>query len=201
VKHKRRSKKKQVHPPPPAPEEQALVTSLLQDFRSTDPAKIAALVPDSRHAQILIDNLPLEDEAAIPLLMAMKEAFKDKQVNQVAGIESRGFILSPILAYQLGVGFVPVRKKGKLPAAKEAVTYTLEYGEDSLEVHRDAIEKGTRVLIVDDLLATGGTAQATVKLVEKLGGIVVGLAFIIELSFLNGREKLQNYPIHSLITY
>ena len=127
--------------------------------------------------------------------------FKDMKVNQIVGIESRGFIFSPTLAYLLGAGFVPVRKKGKLPAAKEAVSYSLEYGEDSLEVHLDAITKGTRVVVVDDLLATGGTAEAVIHLVEKLGGIVLGLAFLVELTFLKGRKRLKSYKVHSLIQY
>ena len=131
----------------------------------------------------------------------LAESFKGMKIDQVVGIESRGFIFSPVLAYQLGAGFVPVRKKGKLPAAKEAVSYSLEYGEDSLEVHLDAIKKGTQVVIVDDLLATGGTAEAVIHLVEKLGGTVLGLAFLIELTFLKGRERLKNYQVHSLIQY
>ena len=131
----------------------------------------------------------------------LAEHLKGLNIEQVVGIESRGFIFSPVLAYQLGAGFVPVRKKGKLPAAKEAVSYSLEYGEDSLEVHLDALKRGTRIAIVDDLLATGGTAEAVIRLVEKLGGIVTGLAFLVELTFLNGRERLKNYPVHSLIQY
>ena len=131
----------------------------------------------------------------------LAESFKGMKIDQVVGIESRGFIFSPVLAYQLGAGFVPVRKKGKLPAAKEAVSYSLEYGEDSLEVHLDAVKQGTQVVIVDDLLATGGTAEAVIKLIEKLGGTILGLAFLVELAFLKGRERLKNYRIHSLIRY
>ena len=127
--------------------------------------------------------------------------FRGSRIDQVVGIESRGFIFSPVLAYHLEAGFVPVRKKGKLPAAKEAITYSLEYGEDSLEVHQDAVKQGTQVIIVDDLLATGGTAEAVVKLIEKLGGTVLGLAFLVELKFLKGRERLKGYRIHSLIQY
>jgi adenine phosphoribosyltransferase len=122
-------------------------------------------------------------------------------VEMVVGIESRGFIFGIPLAYQLGAGFVPVRKPGKLPAATLTESYALEYGTNALEIHADAIEKGQRVLIVDDLLATGGTAKATCSLVEKLGGQVIGLAFAIELSFLQGREKLKGYDIFSLIQY
>ncbi len=127
--------------------------------------------------------------------------FEKESIQQVVGIESRGFIFSPMIAYKLGAGFVPVRKKGKLPHEVERVSYTLEYGEDFLEIHRDAISKGDRVLIVDDVLATGGTAEAVVKLVEKLGGKVIGLAFVIELLFLNGRDRFSNIPLSSLIQY
>jgi adenine phosphoribosyltransferase len=130
------------------------------------------------------------------------ETYRGQQVDQIVGIESRGFILSPILAYQIGAGFVPVRKKGKLPAEKESITYSLEYGEDTLEIHKDAISKGTKVVVVDDLLATGGTAEAVVRLIERLGGEVVSLAFIVELTFLKGRDRFQDkYQIQSLIQY
>ncbi len=131
----------------------------------------------------------------------LAENFKGMKVDHVAGIESRGFIFSPLIAYQLGTGFIPIRKKGKLPAAKESISYGLEYGVDSLEIHLDALKKGAQVIIVDDLLATGGTAEAVIRLVEKLGGQVIGLAFLIELTFLKGRERLKDYRIHSLIQY
>jgi len=123
------------------------------------------------------------------------------RIDTVVGMEARGFIFAPALAYRLGAGFVPVRKPKKLPAACERVEYELEYGTDSLEVHKDAIGEGHRVLIADDLLATGGTARAKVDLVEQLGGTVVGLAFVIELEFLNGRERLEGYDVFSLIQY
>ncbi|MCK6630230.1 MAG: adenine phosphoribosyltransferase [Anaerolineae bacterium] len=127
--------------------------------------------------------------------------YQNAGVDLVVGIESRGFIFGIPLAYNLGVGFVPVRKPGKLPAATIAESYALEYGTNTLEVHVDAIEKGQKVLIVDDLLATGGTAKATCGLVEKLGGQVVGLAFAIELTFLNGRDILKGYNVFSLLQY
>lgn len=127
--------------------------------------------------------------------------YQNAGVDMVVGIESRGFIFGIPLAYNLGVGFVPVRKPGKLPAATIAESYALEYGTNTLEVHVDAIEKGQKVLIVDDLLATGGTAKATCGLVEKLGGQVVGLAFAIELTFLNGRDTLKGYDVFSLLQY
>lgn len=131
----------------------------------------------------------------------LTEPYKGKQIDTVIGIEARGFIFAPALAYHLGAGFVPVRKPKKLPAEKTAISYQLEYGEDILEIHTDAINQGHRVLIADDLLATGGTAKAVVDLVEGLGGTVVGLAFVVELEFLPGREKLNNYEIHSLLKY
>ena len=117
------------------------------------------------------------------------------------GIEARGFIFAAAVAYALGTGFVPVRKPKKLPAATERVEYQLEYGTDALEVHRDAIQPGQKVLIVDDVLATGGTARAVAQLVEKLGGQVAGLGFVLELDFLHGREKLAGYEVHSLVHY
>jgi len=119
----------------------------------------------------------------------------------IVGPEARGFIIGCPVAYALEVGFAPVRKPGKLPRETIAVEYDLEYGKDSLTIHKDAIKPGQRVLIVDDLLATGGTVGATVELVEKLGGVVAGCAFLIELSYLNGREKLKGYDIQALITY
>jgi adenine phosphoribosyltransferase len=124
-----------------------------------------------------------------------------QKVDKVVAVESRGFIFGSMLANELEAGFVPVRKPGKLPAETESQTYQLEYGLDKIEIHKDAIQSGDKILIHDDLLATGGTAEATCKLVEKLGGEVVQLSFIIELTFLNGREKLRNYKINSLITY
>jgi adenine phosphoribosyltransferase len=129
------------------------------------------------------------------------DRYQDAGVDVVVGVESRGFIFGTPLAYQLGVGFVPVRKPGKLPAETAAESYKLEYGTNTIEVHVDAIEAGQNVLIVDDLLATGGTARATCNLVEKLGGKVLEVAFVIELNFLNGREKLQGYDVFSLLQY
>ncbi|MCW9065226.1 MAG: adenine phosphoribosyltransferase [Ignavibacteriaceae bacterium] len=122
-------------------------------------------------------------------------------VDKVVGIESRGFIFGGMLANELNAGFIPVRKPGKLPAERESQTYQLEYGLDKIEIHKDAISPGDKVLLHDDLLATGGTAEAACKLIEKLGGEVVQLSFIIELTFLNGREKIRKYDIKSLITY
>jgi adenine phosphoribosyltransferase len=125
----------------------------------------------------------------------------DKPVDKVVGMESRGFFFAPLLATKLGAGFVPVRKAGKLPYKTLSESYSLEYGEDKLEIHSDAIEKGERVLIHDDVLATGGTAEAVCKLVEKMGGEIVQCNFLIELDFLNGREKLKGFQVKSLLHY
>jgi adenine phosphoribosyltransferase len=122
-------------------------------------------------------------------------------IDRVIGIEARGFIFAPMVAYRLNAGFVPVRKPKKLPADAAHVEYSLEYGKDALEVHRDAIREGQQVLIIDDLLATGGTAAAVAKLVESLGGKVAGMGFLIELEFLRGREKISQYDLHSELKY
>jgi len=127
--------------------------------------------------------------------------YREEEVDVVVGVESRGFILGAPVAYALGVGFVPARKPGKLPAETVKEEYALEYGVDGVEIHRDGIQEGMRVLVVDDLLATGGTAAATVRIVEKLGGVVIGVAFLIELSFLGGRKKLKGVTIHVLIDF
>jgi adenine phosphoribosyltransferase len=126
---------------------------------------------------------------------------KDKKVDLIVGPEARGFIVGCPVAYELGIGFVPARKKGKLPGETVSASYGLEYGQSSLYLHADAVKPGQRVLITDDLLATGGTIEATIKLVEQLGGIVVGAAFIIEIADLKGREKINNYDILSLLKY
>lgn len=126
---------------------------------------------------------------------------KDKNVDVIVGPEARGFLMGTPVAYGLGVGFVPVRKPGKLPYETESCSYGLEYGSDTLEIHKDAIKPGQRVAIVDDLLATGGTMEAAAKLIEKLGGEVVSMQFLIELDFLNGRDKLSKYDINSLVKY
>ncbi len=129
------------------------------------------------------------------------ELFSEQKIDYVIGIESRGFIFGAPIAYQLGAGFVPVRKAGKLPAEIHSIEYELEYGSDTLEIHKDAIQPESRILIVDDLIATGGTAAATAQLVEKLGCSLIGFAFIIELLALEGRAKLPNAPIQSMVTY
>ena len=132
---------------------------------------------------------------------ALRERYKGSQIDTVVGIEARGFFFAPALAYALGAGFVPVRKAGKLPHETRSMAYSLEYGTDRLEIHADAIQKGERVLILDDVLATGGTAKAVADLVTELGGTLVGLTFVIELDFLKGREKLAGQDIFSLLHY
>jgi len=132
---------------------------------------------------------------------ALIEPYQNQKVDLVLGVEARGFIFAPPVAYALKAGFVPVRKPGKLPAAKLQVSYELEYGTDTLEIHQDAIQPGQRVLIVDDLIATGGTAKAVAEMVETMGASVVGFAFVVELSFLHGRDKLSKYDLHTVLTY
>jgi len=132
---------------------------------------------------------------------ALAAEYEGEKVDTVIGVEARGFIFAPALAYHLGAGFVPVRKPKKLPSECVSISYDLEYGQDTLEIHRDAVGNGHRVIIADDLLATGGTAKAVCDLVEGLGGIVVGLVFVVELEFLPGRAKLEGYDVRSLIKY
>ncbi len=141
---------------------------------------------------------PFAFEKACELLT---EPFLGRGVTKVIGIESRGFIFSSVVAVNLSAGFVPVRKPGKLPWKTIKKTYSLEYGEDSLEIHTDSVQKGDKVILIDDLIATGGTAKSAIELVEELGGEVVGAGFLIELSFLKGREKLKNYEVHTIIQY
>lgn len=155
------------------------------------------------------DGISFKD---ITTVLHDKEAYKftidslvhiceDWKPELIVGPEARGFVIGAPLAYALGVGFIPVRKPDKLPAETEVFEYDLEYGKDALEIHKDAIKKGQRVVIVDDLLATGGTSLATAKLVEKLGGIVAGLVFVIELSYLKGRKNLEEYEVTTLVEY
>ena len=161
-------------------------------------------VPDFPVEGILfydITTMLKKPEALKASIDQLVEHYQDTEIDQVVGVESRGFIFGPMLAYKLGAGFVPVRKPGKLPAEKLAESYELEYGTNVLEIHTDAIEPGQKVLVVDDLLATGGTARATCNLVEQLGGQVVGVAFVIELNFLKGRDQLQGYDVFSLLSY
>jgi len=161
-------------------------------------------VPDFPKQGILFYDITtlLKDKAGFARLIDLfSEHYIGKQIDLILGMEARGFIFGPALAYRLNAGFVPVRKPGKLPAATARVEYDLEYGSNALEVHKDAIEKGQRVLIVDDLLATGGTAEATAKLAASLGGQIAGLGFVVELDFLKGRDKLKPYDVFSLLHY
>lgn len=161
-------------------------------------------VPDFPKKGIIFKDITplLKDATAFKYLIdLLTERYHDKGVAVVVAMEARGFILGAPLAYNLGAAFVPVRKAGKLPAEVVSAQYSLEYGIDSLEMHKDAISPGQKVLIIDDLLATGGTVEATIELVEKLGGEVIGIAFLIELTFLNGRQKLEGYQVMSLIQY
>lgn len=161
-------------------------------------------VPDFPKPGILfydITTLLKHPEAFRSLTEELAVRYQGRGIAKVVGIESRGFIFGGVLAGRLGAGFVPVRKPGKLPADRFEVKYSLEYGSNSLAIHRDAIAIGERVLIVDDLLATGGTAEATVSLVRQLGGEIVGLDFLVELKDLKGREKLAGYDVHSTILY
>ena len=161
-------------------------------------------VPDFPKPGILFYDITtlLKDKGGFAMLIdALAAHYLDKEIDLVLAIEARGFIFGPALAYRLNAGFVPVRKPKKLPAKTARVTYDLEYGTDALEIHLDAIEPGQRVVIVDDLLATGGTMEATVKLVRQLGGDIAGLAFAVELDFLKGRERFDGLDVFSLLHY
>src|SRR5215831_18745229 len=166
--------------------------------------KLIREIPDFPKKGILFYDITtlLKDKTGLATLIdKLSEHYISQDVDLVLGMEARGVIFAPALAYRLNAGFVPVRKPGKLPAECVRYDYTLEYGTNTLEVHKDAIQKGQRVLIVDDLLATGGTAEATAKLAESLGAKIAGLGFVVELTFLNGRDKLKNYDVMSLLRY
>jgi adenine phosphoribosyltransferase len=161
-------------------------------------------IPDFPKAGILFYDITtlLKDPIGLRgVIDGLKQHYQDSKVDAVIGIEARGFIFAPALAYALGAGFIPVRKPKKLPAEAARITYDLEYGTDTLEMHRDAVTPGKRVLIVDDLLATGGTAAAAGRMVRECGGEVAGMGFVVELTFLNGRRKLDGYDVFSLIQY
>jgi adenine phosphoribosyltransferase len=166
--------------------------------------KLIREVPDFPKKGILFYDITtlLKDKLGFAALIdQLSEHYIGKKVDLVLGMEARGFIFGPALAYRLNAGFVPVRKPGKLPAATAKVSYDLEYGSNTLEIHKDAIQKGQRVIIVDDLLATGGTAAATVELAKSQGAEISGLGFVVELDFLKGREKLGKYDVFSLLRY
>src|SRR5437867_1580379 len=166
--------------------------------------KLIREVPDFPKKGILFYDITtlLKDKLGFATLIdALSENYIGKEIDLVLGMEARGFIFGPALSYRLNAGFDPVRKPGKLPTDTVKVTYDLEYGSNALEIHKDAIQKGQRVLIVDDLLATGGTAAATAELAHGLGAEIAGLAFVVELDFLKGREKLAKYDVFALLHY
>ena len=161
-------------------------------------------IPDFPRPGILFKDItPLvQDPAALQLtIKALSEPFKKQKITAIAGMEARGFIFGSLVAWQLELGFIPLRKPGKLPYDVQSVEYALEYGTATLEAHIDAINPGDRILLIDDVLATGGTARASCDLVEQLGGEVVACAFVLELSSLHGRDMLSAYPVHTLISY
>jgi len=169
-----------------------------------DLKKLIREVPDFPKPGILFYDITtlLKDRCGFRAVIdGLRQHYQSARVDTILGIEARGFIFAPALAYALGAGFVPVRKPKKLPAARVSVEYDLEYGTDSLEMHKDAIDGGHRVLIVDDLLATGGTAAAAARMVRNVGGEVAGIGVVIELSFLNGRQRLADYDVFSLLQY
>jgi len=169
-----------------------------------DLARYIRQIPDWPKKGILFrDITPLlaDAKAFAAAVKQLCKGFEDAAVDYVAAVEARGFIFGSAAAVELGAGFIPIRKKGKLPSATESVTYDLEYGQDTLEVHKDSIEKGAKVLMVDDLLATGGTMAAACELVEKIGGEIGAIAFLIELCDLHGRDKLKGYDLHVLMTF
>ena len=169
-----------------------------------DLKKMIREVPDFPKKGILfydITTLLKHPEGLRQTVDALAAEYDGERVDTVIGVEARGFIFAPALAYHLGAGFVPVRKPKKLPSECVSISYDLEYGQDTLEIHRDAVGSGHRVIIADDLLATGGTAKAVCDLVDGLGGTVVGLVFVVELEFLPGRQKLEGYDVRSLIKY
>lgn len=161
-------------------------------------------IPDFPKKGIIFKDITtlLKDKKAFKQSVdALTKKFAKEKIDYIVAVESRGFIFGGALAYELGAGFVPVRKKGKLPYRTNSVTYDLEYGTDTLEIHEDAVEPGSRILIVDDLLATGGTVRAVCDLLARKGAEIVGVAFLIELGFLNGKDKLKDVPIHALIHF
>ncbi len=169
-----------------------------------DLSKYIASVPDYPQEGVVfrdISPLMANGKAYEYATQQIVEYAKDKDVEMIVGPEARGFIVGCPVAYAMGIGFAPARKKGKLPREVVEVNYGLEYGEDTLQLHKDAIRPGQRVLVVDDLLATGGTLAATIELIEKLGGVVVGTAFLIELEELRGRDKIEGYDIFTLLKY
>ena len=166
--------------------------------------KTIRTIPDWPKKGILfydITTLLADKDAFAAAVKAISDKYRDKKINYVAAVEARGFIFGSAVAVNLGAGFVPIRKKGKLPSKTESITYDLEYGTDTLQVHSDAVKKDSNVLMVDDLLATGGTMAAACKLIEKIGGKIEGIAFLIELKELDGRKKIENYNVSAEIEF
>jgi len=175
-----------------------------KEINVDDLKRLVRTVPDFPKPGILFYDITtlLKDKTGFAQLIdALAAHYIERKIDLVLGIEARGFIFGPALAYRLNAGFVPVRKPRKLPAPVARVTYDLEYGTDTLEIHQDAIQPGQRVILVDDLLATGGTMEATVKLVNQLGGSIAGLGFAVELDFLKGRERFPDQDVFSLLHY
>ncbi len=173
-------------------------------IKKNDLKNIIRDIPDFPKAGIIfkdITTLLKNKEAFKKSVNLMASKFKKEKIDYVVAVESRGFIFGAAIAYKLNAGFVPVRKKGKLPSKVKSISYDLEYGTDTLEIHEDALEKGCRVLVVDDLLATGGTIRAVCDLVKGQGANIVGVAFLIELRFLKGKNKLTDLPLYSIIKY
>lgn len=169
-----------------------------------DLKKVIRTVADYPKKGILfydITTLLKNEKAFKQTIDTLYKKYKDKKIDKVVAVDARGFIFGAPLAIKLGAGFVPVRKKGKLPADTLGAAYTLEYGQDELTIHKDAIKPGENILIIDDLLATGGTISAVTELIEKLHGKIIGIGFVIELTFLKGKEKLKGYPLFSLLKY
>ena len=180
------------------------MSKLVDPVNTEDLKKLVRTVPDFPKPGILFYDITtlLRDKTGFAQMIdALAAHYMEQKVDLVLGIEARGFIFGPALAYRLNAGFVPVRKPKKLPAPVARVTYDLEYGSDTLEIHLDAITPGQNVVLVDDLLATGGTMEATVKLVKELGGKIAGLAFAVELDFLKGRDRFKEYDVFSLLHY
>lgn len=173
-------------------------------LKDADLKKYIRDIPDFPKKGIIFKDITtlLRDKKAFKQSVdSLAKKFAKEKIDYIVAVESRGFIFGGALAYQLGAGFIPVRKKGKLPYRTDSVTYDLEYGTDTLEIHEDAIEAGSRVLIVDDLLATGGTVRAVCDLLTRKGAAIIGVAFLIELGFLNGKNRLKDVPIHALIRF
>ncbi|MEW5757966.1 MAG: adenine phosphoribosyltransferase [Candidatus Omnitrophota bacterium] len=172
--------------------------------KQSDFKKYIRNIPDFPKKGIIFRDITTLIENKIAFKKAidlMAKQFKNVKIDKVAGVEARGFIFGGAIAYKLGVGFVPIRKKGKLPYKTKSISYSLEYGVDTLEIHEDAIKKGERVLIIDDLLATGGTVKAVCDLIDSVGGKIIGIEFLIELVDLKGRQKLSKYPIVSFVEF